>query len=124
MANSRAARLAPVVEMAERDEREAALADLEENLQRLQASQRQQEEVREQQRRLVQDESRREGELKARLSAGQAKAEQLALRRRRLGLRMGVAGRGDHRQEHDVSLAALECPCVAALELTPYQLAC
>lgn len=68
----------------ERDEREAALADLEENLQRLQASQRQQEESREQQRRLVQDEARRQGELKARLSAGQARAEQLALRRRRL----------------------------------------
>jgi chromosome segregation protein len=69
---------------AERDEREAALVDLEENLQRLQAAQRQQEEAREQQRRLVQDEARRQSELKARLSAGQAKAEQLALRRRRL----------------------------------------
>jgi chromosome segregation protein len=69
---------------AERDEREAALADLEDTLQRLQASQRQQEDAREQQRRLVQDEARRQGELKARLSAGQAKAEQLALRRRRL----------------------------------------
>ena len=68
----------------ERDEREAVLADLEERLQHLQVSQRQQEEAREQQRRLVQDEARRQAELKARLSAGQAKAEQLALRRRRL----------------------------------------
>jgi chromosome segregation protein len=76
---------------AERDEREAALADLEENLQRLQAAQRQQEEAREQQRRLVQDEARRQGELKAKLSAGQAKAEQLALRRRRLEEEQGEA---------------------------------
>ena len=76
---------------AERDEREAALVDLEERLQHLQAAQRQQEEAREQLRRLVQDESRRQGELKARLSAGQAKAEQLALRRRRLEEEQGEA---------------------------------
>lgn len=69
---------------AERDEREAALADLNERLQSLQTAQRQQEDAREQQRRQVQDESRRLGEIKAQLSAGQAKAEQLALRRRRL----------------------------------------
>ncbi|MDH0892943.1 MULTISPECIES: chromosome segregation protein SMC [unclassified Pseudomonas] len=68
----------------EREEREAVLADLDERLQRLRTRQREQEEAREQQRRLVQDESRRQGELKARLSAGQAKVEQLALRRRRL----------------------------------------
>ncbi|MWV12615.1 chromosome segregation protein SMC [Pseudomonas sp. R-28-1W-6] len=68
----------------EREEREAALADLEERLQQLQASQRQQEDAREQQRRLVQEQARRQGELKAQLSAGQAKAEQLSLRRRRL----------------------------------------
>ncbi|HSC82957.1 MAG TPA: chromosome segregation protein SMC, partial [Pseudomonas sp.] len=68
----------------ERDEREAALADLNERLQQLQAAQRQQEEAREQQRRQVQDEARRQGELKAQLSAGQAKAEQLTLRRSRL----------------------------------------
>ncbi|MBD9416275.1 chromosome segregation protein SMC [Pseudomonas sp. PDM16] len=76
---------------AERDEREASLADLDERLQQLQAGQRQQEESREQQRRLVQDEARRQGELKARLSAGQAKAEQLALRRRRLEEEQGEA---------------------------------
>ncbi|WP_068830672.1 chromosome segregation protein SMC [Pseudomonas sp. BMS12] len=76
---------------AEREEREAALADLDERLQRLQASQRQQEETREQQRRLVQDEARRQGELKAQLSAGQAKAEQLALRRRRLDAELNEA---------------------------------
>ncbi|MBB2495939.1 chromosome segregation protein SMC [Aquipseudomonas ullengensis] len=68
----------------EREEREAALADLDERLQQLQTSQRQQEENREQQRRRVQEEARRQGELKAQLSAGQAKAEQLTLRRRRL----------------------------------------
>lgn len=76
---------------AERDEREAALADLDERLQSLQASQRQQEETREQQRRQLQDESRRLGEIKAQLSAGQAKAEQLALRRRRLEEEQGEA---------------------------------
>ncbi|XQE65430.1 chromosome segregation protein SMC [Pseudomonas sp. P3C3] len=85
---------------AERDEREAALADLEDTLQRLQASQRQQEDAREQQRRLVQDEARRQGELKARLSAGQAKAEQLALRRRRLDEEQGeVAEQRELEQE-------------------------
>ncbi|MBC9250471.1 chromosome segregation protein SMC [Pseudomonas alcaligenes] len=68
----------------EREEREAALADLDERLQQLQQAQRQQEEAREQQRRRVQEEARRQGELKAQLSAGQAKAEQLTLRRRRL----------------------------------------
>src|SRR5690606_10686615 len=85
---------------AERDEREAALVDLEEKLQRLQAAQRQQEENREQQRRMLQDESRRHGELKARLSAGQAKAEQLALRRRRLEEEQGeAAGQRELEQE-------------------------
>ncbi|MBD2836779.1 chromosome segregation protein SMC [Pseudomonas sp. JM0905a] len=69
---------------AEREEREAALEQLEERLQRLRDDQRQQEESREQQRRLLQEESRALGELKARLSAQQAKVEQLALRRRRL----------------------------------------
>ncbi|MGH8353199.1 MAG: chromosome segregation protein SMC [Pseudomonas sp.] len=68
----------------ERDEREAALASLDERLQQLREAQRQQEETREQQRRRLQDEARRQGELKAQLSAGQAKAEQLGLRRRRL----------------------------------------
>ena len=68
----------------EREEREAVLADLDEQLQQLQASQRQQEDAREQQRRQVQEQARRQGELKAQLSAGQAKAEQLTLRRQRL----------------------------------------
>jgi len=60
------------------------LADLEERLLQLCDEQSRQEEAREQQRRLAQDEARRLGELKAQLSAGQAKVEQLALRRRRL----------------------------------------
>lgn len=91
----------------ERDEREAALVDLEENLQRLQADQRQQEEVREQQRRLVQDESRRQGELKARLSAGQAKAEQLALRRRRLDEEQGEAAEQRELEQEQLGEARL-----------------
>jgi chromosome segregation protein len=68
----------------EREEREAALALLEERLSQLRESQGLQEELREQQRRQLQDRARALGELKARLSAGQAKAEQLTLRRRRL----------------------------------------
>lgn len=91
----------------ERDEREAALADLEENLQRLQASQRQQEDAREQQRRLVQDEARRQGELKARLSAGQAKAEQLALRRRRLDEEQGEAAEQRELEQEQLGEARL-----------------
>lgn len=68
----------------EREEREAALALLDERLLQLRESQRAQEEQREQQRRQLQEQARRLGELKAQLSAGQAKAEQLILRRRRL----------------------------------------
>lgn len=91
----------------ERDEREAALAGLEENLQRLQAGQRQQEDAREQQRRLVQDEARRQGELKARLSAGQAKAEQLALRRRRLDEEQGEAAEQRELEQEQLGEARL-----------------
>ncbi len=69
---------------AERDEREMALAELDERLQSLRSRQQQQEQQREEQRRRLQDESRRHGELKAQLSAQQAKVEQLTLRRRRL----------------------------------------
>ncbi|SDJ00437.1 condensin subunit Smc [Pseudomonas flavescens] len=68
----------------EREEREAALALLDERLQGLRERQRHAEELREQQRRQLQDQARRLGELKARLSAGQAKAEQLLLRRQRI----------------------------------------
>jgi chromosome segregation protein len=66
------------------DEHEAALALLDERLLMLRESQRQQEELREQQRRQLQGCARTLGELKAQLSAGQAKVEQLTLRRRRL----------------------------------------
>jgi chromosome segregation protein len=66
------------------EEREAALALLDERLLSLRETQGQQEEVREQQRRQLQDRARTLGELKAQLSAGQAKLEQLILRRRRL----------------------------------------
>ncbi|MVW75608.1 chromosome segregation protein SMC [Pseudomonas xionganensis] len=66
------------------EEREAALAQLDERLQQLRDTQRSAEEQREQQRRQVQEQARRLGELKAQLSAGQAKAEQLVLRRTRL----------------------------------------
>ncbi|WP_409301438.1 chromosome segregation protein SMC [Pseudomonas sp. KCJK8993] len=68
----------------ERDEREASVEDLESQLLNLRAQQRQQENGREHLRRLLQDEARQQGELKALLSAGKAKAEQLHLRRSRL----------------------------------------
>ncbi|WP_192981670.1 chromosome segregation protein SMC [Pseudomonas sp. EggHat1] len=68
----------------EREEREAALAQLDERLLGLREEQRRQEEQREQQRRQGQELARQLSELKARLSASQAKAEQLGLRRRRL----------------------------------------
>ncbi|PAU64713.1 chromosome segregation protein SMC [Pseudomonas sp. PIC25] len=77
---------------AEREEREAALADLDERLQRLRETQRQQEEAREQQRRRLQEAARQQSELKAQLSAQQAKVEQLALRRRRLDEEMAELG--------------------------------
>ncbi|MDP3365364.1 MAG: chromosome segregation protein SMC, partial [Pseudomonas sp.] len=68
----------------EREEREAALAQLDERLLALRDEQRLQEEQREQQRRQGQELARQVSELKAKLSASQAKAEQLGLRRRRL----------------------------------------
>ncbi|XLX38770.1 chromosome segregation protein SMC [Ectopseudomonas mendocina] len=68
----------------EREEREAALAQLDERLLTLRDDQRRQEELREQQRRQGQELARQLSELKAKLSASQAKAEQLGLRRRRL----------------------------------------
>ncbi len=68
----------------ERDAREATLADLQERLQTLREQQAQQEEHRETLRRQLQDEHRQQGELKARLSAAKARAEQLTLRRVRL----------------------------------------
>jgi len=69
---------------AERDQREATLELLDERLDQLRDAQRQQEDEREQQRRRQQDEARQQAELKARLSAGQARLEQLNLRRGRL----------------------------------------
>ncbi|NHC12036.1 chromosome segregation protein SMC [Stutzerimonas degradans] len=69
---------------AERDEREASLDDLQQSLQQAQTDQQRLEQEREVRRRQQQDEARRHGELKAQLSARQAKVEQLALRRRRL----------------------------------------
>ncbi|PNB76378.1 hypothetical protein C1X30_34015, partial [Pseudomonas sp. FW305-BF6] len=68
----------------EREEREATVETLETQLQNLRAQQRQQENGREHLRRLLQDEARQQGELKAQLSAGKAKVEQLTLRRSRL----------------------------------------
>lgn len=65
-------------------EQEALLEQLDEQLQRLREQQLDYEEQREQLRRRSQDESRQHGELKARLSAGRARAEQLELRLRRL----------------------------------------
>ncbi len=68
----------------ERETLEQRLAEIEEQLVRLRDEQRQAEEGRDQVRRRLQDEGRRQGELKAQLSAQQAKVEQLTLRRRRL----------------------------------------
>ncbi|MDP2748818.1 chromosome segregation protein SMC [Pseudomonas sp.] len=85
----------------ERDEREAALAVLDERLTHLRENQRTQEEQREQQRRQAQDLARRLGELKAHLSAGQAKVEQLVLRRTRLDselLELGEQREIEHEQ--------------------------
>ncbi|MCP1606548.1 chromosome segregation protein SMC [Pseudomonas citronellolis] len=69
---------------AEREELEERLAALEEQLEAQRQAQRQAEDGREQLRRRIQEEGRRHGELKAALSAQQAKVEQLTLRRRRL----------------------------------------
>jgi chromosome segregation protein len=69
---------------AERDEREAALAALDERVSGLRADQSRLEDEREQQRRRQQKEARIHSDLKAQLSAGQARLEQLELRRQRL----------------------------------------
>ena len=69
---------------AERDEREQSLELQGERLGQLRETQRDLEEGREQQRRQHQDLSRQQSELNARLSASQAKLEQLRLRRTRL----------------------------------------
>ncbi|MDX1298829.1 MAG: chromosome segregation protein SMC [Pseudomonas sp.] len=83
------------------EEREAALALLDERLVHLRESQRAQEEQREQKRRQAQEQARRLAELKARLSAGQAKVEQLVLRRKRLDselLELGEQREIEHEQ--------------------------
>jgi chromosome segregation protein len=69
---------------AEREEREATLAALDEQLSTQREQQRTQEDNREQLRRRLQDEARQQSELKAQLSAAKAKVEQLTLRRTRL----------------------------------------
>ncbi|MDD0974654.1 chromosome segregation protein SMC [Pseudomonas fontis] len=68
----------------ERLELEASQELLDEQLLSLREQQRELEDGREQLRRRTQDEARQQGELKARLSAGKARAEQLTLRRQRL----------------------------------------
>jgi len=69
---------------AEREEREAALATVEERIAELSSDRARLEDEREQQRRREQEEARSHSDLKAQLSAGQARLEQLALRRQRL----------------------------------------
>ena len=69
---------------AEREEREATLAALDEQLLSQREQQRTQEDHREQLRRRLQDEARQQSELKSQLSAAKAKVEQLTLRRTRL----------------------------------------
>ncbi len=70
--------------LVERAEREADVEQFGERLSQLRETQRDREDQREHQRRRHQDLSRQQGELNARLSASQAKLEQLSLRRRRL----------------------------------------
>ncbi len=70
--------------LAERDEREASLAAMEDRIAVLGGEQSRLEGEREQQRRRQQEEARSHSDLKAQLSAGQARLEQLALRRQRL----------------------------------------
>ncbi|MCF7203434.1 chromosome segregation protein SMC [Pseudomonas oligotrophica] len=79
---ARAQELAVLVE--ERDRRAQALDDLELRQAQLRAELGEQESAREVQRRLMQEETRRQSELRAQRSASQARAEQLQLRRRRL----------------------------------------
>ncbi|MBC3413555.1 chromosome segregation protein SMC [Pseudomonas sp. SWRI51] len=69
---------------AQQGEQQAQLDQLDEQLQGLREQQLGLEQQREQLRRRSQDENRQHGELKARLSAASARAEQLDLRRRRL----------------------------------------
>ncbi|MFI8691842.1 chromosome segregation protein SMC [Stutzerimonas kunmingensis] len=69
---------------AEREEREAALATVEERIAELSSDRARLEDEGEQQRRRQQEEARSHSDLKAQLSAGQARLEQLALRRQRL----------------------------------------
>ncbi|NVN65815.1 chromosome segregation protein SMC [Pseudomonas putida] len=68
---------------------EAALEQLDQQLQALREQQLDLEEQREQLRRRTQDENRLHGELKASLSASRARAEQVELRRRRLQEELG-----------------------------------
>ncbi|WP_426142061.1 chromosome segregation protein SMC [Pseudomonas sp. DWP3-1-2] len=76
----------------EREEREATLAALEEQLLTLGEQQSLQEQAREQVRRRVQDETRQQSELTAQLSAAKAKVEQLTLRRTRLDEELAELG--------------------------------
>ncbi|MDG6399909.1 chromosome segregation protein SMC [Pseudomonas quasicaspiana] len=76
----------------ERDEREATLAKLEEQLMTLREQQSNQEEAREELRRRVQDETRQQSELRAQLSAARVKVEQLTLRRTRLDEELAELG--------------------------------
>jgi chromosome segregation protein len=69
---------------AEREEREAALAAVEERIAELNSDRALLEDEREQQRRRQQEEARTHSDLKAQLSAGQARLEQIELRRQRL----------------------------------------
>ncbi|KFE55712.1 chromosome segregation protein SMC [Pseudomonas syringae] len=76
----------------ERDEREATLATLEEQLLNLREQQSRQEESREELRRRVQDETRQQSDLRAQLSAAKVKVEQLTLRRTRLDEELAELG--------------------------------
>ena len=105
----------------EREEREASVEALETELQNLRAQQRQQENGREHLRRLLQDEARQQGELKAQLSAGKAKVEQLALRRTRLEEEIAELGEQralEHEQIGEARLQLQEALDAMALDLS------
>jgi len=79
------ARAQEIEQLAEQQlQQQEQLDEFEQRLHSQREQQRDLEEQREQLRRRSQDENRQHGELKARLSAGRARAEQLELRRRRL----------------------------------------
>ncbi len=95
--------------LVEQEEKSTRLQAFEADVVALRERQRSLEEQRERLRRQVQDKSRRQGELKAQLSARQAKVEQLTLRRRRLDEEL--AELGEQRAIEVEQLGESRCSC-------------